>query len=383
MFTVLITGGQEFWAPGSSQGLRMARAYDAIGCRVLYIECGGAGRLFKEKTSQLQETSQGVFRINELDNFHLARIDAIPLARLSFPGFARRIHCRRCQKLAEGFLANQESQNETVAMHFAWFFPEFMADHKEVRHVYECLDDHSGALNIRDQRWRQKYVRRLEGQLLSRADLSVFSSPLLAEQIGSRARRAEVIPLGVEYQHFVSKSERDLNQARGIETPRIGFLGQVTDREDWAMVAQAAGQMPELQWVVLGPSSLEREPPASENLIFAGPTPYQSVPDWLSGWQVAFVPLADSEFNRAAWPLKFYELLAAGLPVAATPIPAAKALAQATNGLVVPATGWGADDFCIAIKKALELKERAAIEGPKFAAKHSWQERAWNILQMI
>jgi glycosyltransferase involved in cell wall biosynthesis len=383
MLTVLITGGQEFWGPGSSQGLRMARAYDAIGCRVLYIECGGEGRLFREKTSQLPETSPGVFRIAELDNFYLARVDHLPLTRLSFPGFARRIHCRRCQKLAEGFLASQEGQAKVVAMHFAWFFPEFMTDHKEVRHVYECLDDHSGALNIRGRSWRQKYVRRLEGQLLARADLSVFSSPLLAEQVGAGARRAKVLPLGVEYQHFASKSEQDLNQDHGIASPRIGFLGQVTDREDWAMVARAAGRMSELQWVVLGPGSLERDPPSSENLIFAGPTPYQSVPDWLSGWQAAFVPLADSEFNRAAWPLKFYELLAAGLPVAATPIPAAKALAESTNGLVVPAAGWGADDFCVAIKKALELKERAALEGPIFAAKHSWQERARDVLKMI
>ena len=149
------------------------------------------------------------------------------------------------------------------------------------------------------------------------------------------------------------------------------------------MAARAAEAAPDLQWVVLGPFEGAGTPSGPDNLHFLGPVPYAELPDWLGSWDAAFVPLADSEFNRAAWPLKFYELLAAGLAVASAPIPAALKLEKQTDGLVVPANGWGAQDMLAAAKCALDLRERARNEGPAFAARHSWTARAERILGLL
>jgi len=376
----VVTGAQEYWAPTSTQSLRMAAAFSEIGCRVLYLECGGSGGQFKEKTAGLEEAAPGVFKAADREDFFVGRVGSLPGMRLSFPNAARYMHCRSASHKIDAFLAAEQEKRSILAVHYGWFFPELLVRRDDVVHVYECLDDHTAALNIRGWQWRRQYVRKVEGRLLARADLTVFSSPVLAASRKEVARRAEVIPLGVEGRHFARAPKGDPHEARGIAAPRVGFLGRVTGREDWALVAAAAEAAPRWQWVVLGPHEGTRLPGGPDNLHFVGGAPYSELPDWLGNWEAAFVPLADSEFNRASWPLKFYELLAAGLAVAATPLPAALQLQSQTGGLVLPAEGWTAADLCDAVDRSIAERERARGAGPDFAARHSWTARAERIL---
>ncbi|MHC4916829.1 MAG: glycosyltransferase [Planctomycetota bacterium] len=381
--TVVVTGAQEYWAPTSTQSLRMAEAFLAAGCRVLYFECGGDGRAFAAKVRDLEAISPGVHRADDREGLFLARAERLPGTRLSFPNFARYLHCRSASRKAAGFLDALGAPGTALVAHYGWFFPEFLAEREGTLHLYECLDDHTAALNIRGSAWRRAYVSKVEARLLASADLTVFSSPVLASSRSGTARRAEVIPLGVENERFARPPQRDPHEGKGIGRPRVGFLGRITDREDWAMAARAAEAAPDLQWVVLGPFEGAGAPSGPDNLHFLGPVPYAELPDWLGSWDAAFVPLADSEFNRAAWPLKFYELLAAGLGAASTPIPAALELEKQTGGLVVPASGWGPEEMLAAVRAALELKDRADAEGRAFAARHSWRSRAERILELL
>jgi glycosyltransferase involved in cell wall biosynthesis len=381
--TVVVAGAQEYWAATSTQSLRMADAFGRLGCEVLYLECGGDGRPFRERARSLEEVSPDVYRAPDRENFFLGRSERLPGMRLSFPNAARFLHCRATTRKAEGFLEARARGRAVLAVHYGWFFPELLAGREGVRHLYECLDDHTAALNIRGSEWRRSYVIKVEERLLSVADLTVFSSPLLAASRRESARRAEVVPLGVEHEHFARAPERDPHEERGIGRPRVGFLGRVTDREDWPAAARAAEGAPQWQWVALGPLEGTHEPEGPGNLHFVGAAAYAELPDWLGSWDAGFVPLADSEFNRAAWPLKFYEMLASGLAVAATPVPAALELEKQTGGLVVPAAGWGGEELLSAAGRALEIRERARAEGPRFAAKHSWRARAERILELL
>jgi len=380
---VFVVGGGEFWAQGSSQALRMAEAFWLSGCEVVYFECGGAGELFRRKTAALKMNVPDVYGHPERERFYVARAERLPGMRLSFPNLARRWHALRVSRKMRTFLSwPSRARSRVLIAHYGWYFPELTsgADWRQ-RRVYECLDDHGAALNIRGAPWKRRYVLETEKRLLARADVTVFSSPELLERRRESARRAELIPLGVDHGHFARKGGKDPHEAKGIGRPRFGFLGQVTEREDWGMVAAAAELVPDREWVVLG--KLQGVAPRGpEHVHWLGEVPYAELPDWLAGWDAAFVPLADSAFNRASWPLKFYECLAAGLPVASTPIPAAQQLAEATGGLVVPASGWGPAELVAALEKARGLRERARQEGPAFAARHSWKARAERILEL-
>ena len=63
------------------------------------------------------------------------------------------------------------------------------------------------------------------------------------------------------------------------------------------------------------------------NVQWVGPKPFESLPSYLRITTVGLTPYADSDFNRASFPLKTLEYLAAGKPVVSTDLPAARWLA--------------------------------------------------------
>src|SRR4051794_8722207 len=107
-----------------------------------------------------------------------------------------------------------------------------------------------------------------------------------------------------------------------IPHPRLGFFGVVDERMDLDLLAGLADARPAWQLVVVGPvakidpASLPRRP----NIHYLGPRPYEALPDYLGGWDVAIMPFARNEATRFISPTKTLEYLAAGRPVVSTSI---------------------------------------------------------------
>jgi glycosyltransferase involved in cell wall biosynthesis len=269
-----------------------------------------------------------------------------------------------------------------LVFHYGWYFPELLESvGPEARHVYECLDEHTRAPNIAGKQWAEDYVTCVERRLLDRAELVVYSNPDLA--LKRKAKKSEVVMLGVEAEHFSRPARGDPHEALRIGRPRIGFLGVVTPRENWEMVRSAARAAPDWQWVVLGPQKGVR-PDGPGNLHWIGAVDYAEVPDWTQHWDAGMVPLALSDFNLGSWPLKFYEYLASGLPVVSTPIPAAARIAEEAPGLISIAPDESSEGFIRAARAALaasstELRRAARA----IAGRHTWESRAQRILASL
>jgi glycosyltransferase involved in cell wall biosynthesis len=65
-----------------------------------------------------------------------------------------------------------------------------------------------------------------------------------------------------------------------------------------------------------------------ENVHFLGPRPYQELPAYLKGFDVAILPSALNDYTQGMFPMKFFEYLAAGRPVVSTNIPALRAFSH-------------------------------------------------------
>jgi glycosyltransferase involved in cell wall biosynthesis len=60
--------------------------------------------------------------------------------------------------------------------------------------------------------------------------------------------------------------------------------------------------------------------PERANIHYLGGKPYDELPDYLAGWDVALMPFALNESTRFISPTKTPEYLAGGRPVVSTPI---------------------------------------------------------------
>jgi glycosyltransferase involved in cell wall biosynthesis len=145
----------------------------------------------------------------------------------------------------------------------------------------------------------------------------------------------------------------------------IGFFGLIADWVDVDLMADVAKHFSHGSLVVLGKSTtdtsvLEQLP----NVHLLGRKPYDQLPAYCKGFDVALNPFRLNELTLNANPLKVREYLAAGLPVVSTPIPEVEVL-----GLCRIAQG--ASDTIREIELALE------DPGPDAERSESIREESW------
>jgi UDP-galactopyranose mutase len=107
-----------------------------------------------------------------------------------------------------------------------------------------------------------------------------------------------------------------------IPRPRLGFYGVIDERMDLGLLDGLATARPDWHIVLLGPvAKIEAEAlPRRPNLHYLGPKPYDDLPTYLAGWDVALLPFARNESTRFISPTKTPEYLAGGKPVVSTSI---------------------------------------------------------------
>ena len=169
-----------------------------------------------------------------------------------------------------------------------------------------------------------RYIASLEQALLRESDLVCYASrSLLAEEAELTGDRAVFLDHGVDPDHFRPRpGEAEPDDLRDIPRPRLGFFGSLDDYlVDFALLEQLALDLPAAQLVLIGDVTavdamgrLEALP----NVHRLGFKPYEEIPRYGSGFDVALMPWLDTEWIRHSNPIKLKEYLALGLPVVTT-----------------------------------------------------------------
>jgi teichuronic acid biosynthesis glycosyltransferase TuaH len=108
------------------------------------------------------------------------------------------------------------------------------------------------------------------------------------------------------------------------------------------------------------------------NVRWVGARPFAALPGYLRAMHVGLVPYADTAFNRASFPLKTLEYLAAGRSVVATDLPSLRWLGS-EHVRVADTPAQFADAVDAAIREPLSPAPVAARRA--FARQHSWSRR--------
>jgi teichuronic acid biosynthesis glycosyltransferase TuaH len=224
-------------------------------------------------------------------------------------------------------------------------------------------------------------LRRQERAALRRADVVAAVSPQLADRWTALGARVEVLPNGCQPPGPAPAR----SPLPDLGDPVVGVVGQLSARIDLAVLETVAAAGFTL--LLVGPLDPRWEPgrvaalTGRPNVRYAGAVPAADVPGQLAAVDIGLTPYADSDFNRASFPLKTLEYLAAGLPVVSTALPAARWLSDDLAGsgdarpdqvLVVAA---GPAEVVAAVRR-LAAGPPVADRCRSFAARHSWDRRA-------
>jgi glycosyltransferase involved in cell wall biosynthesis len=237
--------------------------------------------------------------------------------------------------------------------------------------VYHCVDDLGAAPYI-----DAAVIRQGERSLAALADLCFVTSPLLRERMSGLFSKVIYEPNACDQNLFATAGQplAEPEELRCIPRPRLLFVGALSAyKVDFPLMEYLAGRLPQTHWLLIG-SEGEGQPespkaPRLPNIHVLGPRAHGRLPYYMAHADAAVMPVPHNPYTDAMFPMKFFEYLAAGLPLVGTRLPA---LAEFED-LYFPADR--AEDFAENILRVLagERRDAQAIEAA--CRCHSWEAR--------
>ncbi|HEX5117370.1 MAG TPA: glycosyltransferase [Pseudonocardiaceae bacterium] len=231
-------------------------------------------------------------------------------------------------------------------------------------------------------------LRRDERRAVTTADLVLAITPLLADRWRALGATPVLLPNGCDPEPYLRvETVTPAPLPAGFPTPVAGVVGQLNDRLDARLLAAVADTG--LGLLLVGPHDPGWLPDtwadlvARPNVHHVGAVPFDELPGWLARMDVGLTPYTDTEFNRASFPLKTLEYLAAGLPVVGSDLPATRALAVESQDVMVVG---GPTAFARAVMTAADLPRTPDVVRRRrnvVTVRHSWASRATRLASLL
>lgn len=183
------------------------------------------------------------------------------------------------------------------------------------RIVYDLMDDWSDpALGG----WG--YAEWAEDGVAVASDLLIASAPSLVKRLEEFTGREVVeIPNAVNTRLFRPAQLPAPGDIPTGDGPVFEYHGSLYgDWFDWSALEAVAEEFPAARILIIGDE--KQHPPMPGNVHFLGLKAQVDLPAYLSHTDVALIPFEVSETTHAVSPLKVFEYMAMGVPVAATPL---------------------------------------------------------------
>tara|TARA_B100000315_G_scaffold237038_1_gene253434 strand:- start:658 stop:1236 length:579 start_codon:yes stop_codon:yes gene_type:complete len=188
----------------------------------------------------------------------------------------------------------------------------------------------------------------------------------------------------VDTTHFSKALSSDTlvpNDLKDIPKPVIGYSGAVDERLDYKLIERLAEKNSDFSFVFVGPiiKVQKKNLPVKKNIYYLGAKEYHTLPSYLKGFDIGFMPFALSPVTKMISPTKTLEYLAAGCRVVSTPVPDVVSDFKRTVRI-----GHNADEISNHLREVVNNKEPAIIRlGKETAAKNTWDGMVDKMEQII
>ena len=377
----------DWYTPYWTNKQHTARWMADKGWRVLYVESVGLrspsassrrdwGRLFRRLIRGIRTLIVGPEEVES---------NLWVLPPLMFPGkhhvpLIRIVNQALLRYTLARFLKNKKSVSPLV-----WTYHPFMLDAidglETGKLAYHCVDDLAAVPGVDAQAFN-----RQELLLLNRCDAVFTTSEALKSKCMAHNRNTYYHPNVVDFEHF----NRALNNIKipldltNIAEPRIVYHGVLSDfKVDFELVNEATRLRPEWQWVFIGEEREGQNNAAVKslrqrsNVHFMGYKNYDELPQYLAHMVVGLLPTLLNDYTKSMFPMKYYEYLAAGLPVVTTPLDFSQ---TCHSGLEV---GRNVDSFVAGIEKQIKRGKLTAEEATQFVGVNTWGQRMTTMLSIL
>ena len=249
------------------------------------------------------------------------------------------------------------------------------------RIIYDCSD--LWGSSIRPDKNKLALItnwllRRSESKIVRASDLVFATSDYLAERIEKLfKKKVLVFENGVDFNQFKANCNLGKSILKEIPKPRLVFIGGMKAKIDFALLKELAEKNPGWSVILIGPEPTIKNKAFDDllllkNVYWLGQVEPGEVPSYLHDIDVGLLPYKEDEYNEAVFPLKFFEYLAAGLPVVGCGISSTSRFSK--PGIYVHTSR---DDFIAACRIAVSWAkdENIIMERVNIARDASWSSK--------
>jgi len=177
--------------------------------------------------------------------------------------------------------------------------------------------------------WEEETVRRVDATVC----IAQYRQQFLQRRVPEKAQKISHLPLGTT-PDFMANSRLQHTQTvpdalKAIAHPRVGYIGALNRRFDYAFLVEVAQIQPEVQFILGGsvPTSRDGDPKWSAgflqaknlaNVHFIGWVDHLELGGWLNAFDALFMCYSQCRFNMNASPAKLWDYLGTGLPIIAS-----------------------------------------------------------------
>ncbi len=365
-----------------------AKALSDLGLSVLYVESVG---MRAPKLGSMRDWRRLKDRLLKgLWSFFMGAPERAPgifvLSPLVIPAGHRHPLLRRLNSTLLNLSISNSRKKHAFDNPIVWTYHPYMLDvlskESESKLLYHCVDDLGAVPGVDSAAFRSA-----EDILLHQATVVFATSPALVERCKAINANSHFLPNVVDAEHFGRAFEPSapLPELACIPEPRLGYHGVLSDfKINFQLLIESARAKPEWQWVFVGEEREGQRSPLIEelaclpNVHFLGYQSYDKLPDYLRGIQVGLLPSLINDYTRSMFPMKYFEYIAAGVRVAATPL-------DALIAGKVSCVEFGSDalEFCAAIDRQLSKGRLSREQSGGLIGENTWKDRTRNMLRLL
>jgi hypothetical protein len=255
--------------------------------------------------------------------------------------------------------------------------------------IYDCVDAFISNNETLNAVWRYQ-----EDKILQGVNIVFTNSKTLYQRLKGKHVSIHQVAAGFDLDTFSKKrlasTPKDI---LAIPKPRIGFIGNISERMDIQYLEKLTKLLPDYSFVFIGPKDqtyrelLSSSPAFSierlskrKNVYLLDSKPRAQLPSYISNFQIGIIPYNTSHaFNRFSLPVKTHEYFYMGIPVIATGIPE---LIRLQPHIYICPTAESAS------KQARKITQRGwnntyAKQQKKLAISQSWRNKINQMLEHI